>query len=143
MPNFMTSTQLSRLLTGKNSSEPQIAVNISFSHCFRCNSRPINCGFFSRAFATNRPSAFPVKRSTYYDDLGVPVEATKDEVRRAFLKLAKLYHPDTASPENIGNEKFQMIQIAYDVLSDDVKRREYDWRSRGIWRHSPSGIDRT
>ncbi len=61
----------------------------------------------------------------YYSILGVSREATKEEIKRAFRKLARKYHPDiNKSPE--AQEKFKEINEAYQVLSDDERRREYD-----------------
>jgi len=68
-------------------------------------------------------------RSTkdYYAILGVSEKASRDEIRRAFRKLAMKYHPD----KNLGNEqwaeeKFKEINEAYAVLGDEAKRRGYD-----------------
>lgn len=59
----------------------------------------------------------------YYDVLGVEKGASKDEVKKAFRKLAAKYHPD----KKTGDEaKFKEISEAYSVLSDDKKRAEYD-----------------
>ena len=59
----------------------------------------------------------------YYKVLGVPQSATDTEVRRAYRKLAKQNHPD-ANPGK--EERFKEISAAYDVLSDEAKRKEYD-----------------
>jgi len=62
----------------------------------------------------------------YYKTLGLSITATQDEIRKAYRKLAKQYHPDA----NPGNEKaeqlFKAVAEAYTVLSDEVKRNEYD-----------------
>jgi DnaJ-class molecular chaperone len=59
----------------------------------------------------------------YYDILGVPKSASKDEIKKAFYKLAHKYHPDKKG----GNEaKFKQVNEAYQVLSDDAKRSKYD-----------------
>lgn len=61
----------------------------------------------------------------YYDVLGVPKNATKDQIKDAYRKLALQYHPDrNKSPE--AEERFKEISEAYAVLSDDEKRRQYD-----------------
>lgn len=59
----------------------------------------------------------------FYDVLGVPKDATKDDIKKAFRKLAHEHHPDKKG----GNEsKFKEINEAYSVLSDDSKRNQYD-----------------
>ena len=58
----------------------------------------------------------------YYDTLGVDKKATKDDVKKAFRKLAQKHHPDKGGEE----AKFKEITEAYSILSDDGKRREYD-----------------
>lgn len=61
----------------------------------------------------------------YYEVLGIPKTATKDEIKSAYRKLAKKYHPDVnKSPD--APEKFKEVQEAYDVLYDDQKRAQYD-----------------
>jgi molecular chaperone DnaJ len=58
----------------------------------------------------------------YYNVLGIDKKASKDDVKKAFRKLAQKYHPDKGGDE----AKFKEITEAYSVLSDDRKRREYD-----------------
>src|SRR5574343_20601 len=59
----------------------------------------------------------------YYKILGVEKGASKDEIKKAFRKLAHEYHPD----KNSGNaDKFKEINEAYSILSDDNKRAQYD-----------------
>ncbi len=59
----------------------------------------------------------------YYNVLGVDKKASKDDIKRAFRKLAHKYHPDKGSTDE---QKFKEITEAYSILSDDKKRREYD-----------------
>lgn len=62
----------------------------------------------------------------YYDILGVPRNASQDDIKRAFRKQAKKYHPD-ANPDNPQAEaKFKELNEAYEVLSDPQKRQQYD-----------------
>lgn len=61
----------------------------------------------------------------YYEVLGVSKNATDEEIKRAFRKLAKQYHPDVNKEEGAA-EKFKEIGEAYAVLSDESKRRQYD-----------------
>jgi len=66
-----------------------------------------------------------VKYKDYYKILGVPRNATQEEIQRAYRKLARKYHPDVnKSPE--AEEKFKEINEAYEVLRDPEKRKKYD-----------------
>ncbi|NLY77689.1 MAG: J domain-containing protein [Tissierellia bacterium] len=62
----------------------------------------------------------------YYKILGVSKNASKDEIKRAYRKLAKKYHPDLNPGNKEAQEKFKDINEAYEVLSDDSKRSQYD-----------------
>jgi DnaJ-class molecular chaperone len=61
-----------------------------------------------------------------YQLLGLPREASEDDIQRAHRKLVHEYHPDTNPEDPRAEERFKEIQQAYEVLSDDNKRREYD-----------------
>jgi DnaJ-class molecular chaperone len=61
----------------------------------------------------------------YYKTLGVPKSASADEIRKAYKKLSKKYHPD-ANKEKDAAEQFKQVQEAYDVLHDAEKRQQYD-----------------
>ena len=62
----------------------------------------------------------------YYETLGVSKTATENEIRTAFRKLARKYHPDVAKDKKAAEEKFKQINEAYEVLSDPEKRKKYD-----------------
>ena len=62
----------------------------------------------------------------YYSTLGVKKAATSDEIRKAFRKLARKYHPDVNPNDKKAEEKFKEISEANDVLSDEKKRKIYD-----------------
>ena len=66
-----------------------------------------------------------MNKRDYYEVLGVSKDASEAEIKSAFRKLAKKYHPDV-SKEPDAAEKFKEAQEAYAVLSDETKRRQYD-----------------
>lgn len=61
-----------------------------------------------------------------YNILGVQKNATQDEIKSAYRKLAMKYHPDRNPGDKAAEEKFKNITAAYDVLGDETKRRQYD-----------------
>jgi molecular chaperone DnaJ len=65
-------------------------------------------------------------KTDYYELLGVPRKATAKDIRTAFRKLARKYHPDLNPGDKASEEKFKQLQEAYDVLSDTKKRQMYD-----------------
>jgi curved DNA-binding protein len=78
----------------------------------------------------------------YYEVLGVPRGASEDEIRKAFRKLARQYHPDVAKDKKTAEEKFKEINEAYEVLSDPEKRKKYDqlgadWKQGAEFRPPP------
>src|SRR5216684_3518457 len=65
-------------------------------------------------------------KQDYYELLGVPRKAGAKDIRAAFRKLARKYHPDLNPGDKSAEEKFKQVQEAYDVLSDSKKRQMYD-----------------
>ena len=73
----------------------------------------------------HRRSQLAAKRD-YYEVLGVPRDAGDDEIKKAFWKLAKQYHPDVNPDDKDAEEKFKEANEAYEILSDADKRAKYD-----------------
>ena len=68
----------------------------------------------------------PTTKKDYYETLGVKKSASEDDIRKAFRKLARKYHPDVNPGDKSAEEKFKAISEANDVLSDPKKRKIYD-----------------
>ena len=78
----------------------------------------------------------------YYATLGVSREASPDEIKKAFRRLARKHHPDVAMDKASAEEKFKEINEAYEVLGDPEKRRKYDtlgagWQDAGGFGGAP------
>ena len=82
-----------------------------------------------------------VEYRDYYKTLGVERNATEAEIKKAFRRLARIYHPDVAKDKVSAEQKFREINEAYDVLSDPEKRRKYD-RLGANWQESEFGSAR-
>ncbi|MBP1734448.1 MAG: integrase, partial [Deltaproteobacteria bacterium] len=72
-----------------------------------------------------------VTKKDYYEILGVAKGVSEDELKKAYRKLAKKYHPDKNPGNKEAEEKFKLISEAYAVLSDKSKRQEYDTYGMG------------
>ena len=84
----------------------------------------------------------PVQYKDYYQTLGVPRGASEGDLKKAFRKLAREFHPDVAKNKKQAEEKFKEINEAYEVLSDSAKRKRYDelganWQSGADFRPPP------
>ena len=62
----------------------------------------------------------------YYNVLGVPKNASQEDIKSAYRELAKVWHPDVAENKKEAEEKFKNINIAYETLSDPDKRKQHD-----------------
>merc|ERR1712141_40831 len=81
--------------------------------------------FFTIVALTSMAITVKTTEESYYKLLGVDKKASKQEIKKAFRKLAVQYHPDkNNSPD--AEDKFRKIAEAYEILSDDDKRRQYD-----------------
>jgi curved DNA-binding protein len=83
-----------------------------------------------------------VQYKDYYESLGVTRTASEAEIKKAFRKLAREYHPDVAKDKKKAEEKFKEINEAYEVLSDPTKRKKYDelganWKQGADFRPPP------
>lgn len=87
---------------------------------------PLRCHYFhAKAFSSSADR-------DYYRVLGVPENASQDDIKKAFHSLAKKYHPDANKNNPSAKRKFQDIREAYETLRDSKKRAEYDkMRTRG------------
>ena len=65
-------------------------------------------------------------KQDYYEVLGIGKQADEKEIKRAYRKLAKKYHPDMNPGDKVAEQKFKEVTEAYNVLSDKEKRKLYD-----------------
>ncbi|XP_040893226.1 dnaJ homolog subfamily A member 3, mitochondrial-like [Toxotes jaculatrix] len=87
-------------------------TELRFPHVTTCHS------FHTSSSVTNKQD--------YYEILGVSRTAAQKDIKKAYYQLAKKYHPDTNPDDPEAKEKFSKLAEAYEVLSDEVKRKQYD-----------------
>ena len=74
----------------------------------------------------------------FYNTLGVNRSASDKDIRQAFRKLARQFHPDVNQGDKVAESKFKEINEAYEVLSDSQKRRRYDQYGNN-WKYANQG----
>src|SRR5688572_11878546 len=74
-------------------------------------------------------------KQDYYEALGVKRDASEKEIRQAYRRLARQYHPDVSPNDKTAEERFKEISEAYEVLSDKENRAKYD-RYGHDWQHA-------
>ncbi len=89
-----------------------------------------------------------VEFKDYYQVLGVARDASADDIKKSFRKLARKYHPDVAKDKKAAESKFKEINEAYEVLGDPAKRQKYDqlganWQNEGAGQPPPGRRGRT
>ncbi len=77
----------------------------------------------------------------YYEILGIDKKASQDEIKKAFRKLARKYHPDLNPGDKNSEQKFKELNEAYEVLGDEKKRAEYDQYGRSPFESGGPGFD--
>ena len=72
-------------------------------------------------------------KGNYYEVLGVPESASPGEIRKAFRRLAKKYHPDVNPGDRAAESRFKEVNEAHEVLGDEKKRAQYDAMRKGVF----------
>src|SRR5229473_3009219 len=98
--------------------------------------------FICLGFCSPGSPSMAVEFKDYYEVLGVPRTASEDQIKKAFRKLARQYHPDVAKNKKQAEEKFKEVNEAYEVLGDPANRKKYDelgphWKSGAEFRPPP------
>ena len=92
-----------------------------------CNNKYIEwCLDLCKSFFSVGRAALAGSSKDYYEVLGVSRNAPQKDIKKAYYQLAKKYHPDTNKGDNSAQKKFQDVSEAYECLSDESKRKQYD-----------------
>jgi molecular chaperone DnaJ len=87
----------------------------------------------------------PTKQQDYYEVLGVKRDASEEDIRKAYRRLARKYHPDLNPGDKAAEERFKTVQEAYDILSDPKKKQMYDqfgfYSANGFPQGGPGGAE--
>tara|TARA_R110002111_G_scaffold2705_4_gene17993 strand:+ start:97791 stop:98711 length:921 start_codon:yes stop_codon:yes gene_type:complete len=80
-----------------------------------------------------------MNKRDYYDILEVSKTASADEIKKAYRKLSRKYHPDMAPDDKSADQKFKEVQEAYEILRDETKRKQYDQYGHSFQQAGPGG----
>ncbi|CAF4058654.1 unnamed protein product [Rotaria sp. Silwood2] len=127
---YFTRCSLSSLVTKPWLSSLGSSFNYTIQTNFP-NSSNIKTSKFPTVFSNLHACSFHTSskrdKKDYYEVLGIPKTATAKEIKKAYYKLAKQYHPDTTDKKDAATiKRFQEVSEAYEVLSDETKRKTYD-----------------
>jgi len=111
----------------KNNSNSEINQFRQFSHIRELRESSVNVWFNK---PTRQVRQFSLTKGLtsqdYYKTLGVSNDASQKDIKKAYYQLAKQYHPDSNKSDPSASKKFQEVSEAYEVLSDEGKRKQYD-----------------
>ncbi len=110
--------QISSVPSSSSSSSPHLRLLSRRTDVLQCPP-----SISARSLHTSRPLSAP---KDLYKTLGLSRGASAKEIKKAYYELAKKYHPDTNKNDPNSAKKFQEVSEAYQVLSDDSKRKQYD-----------------
>lgn len=80
-----------------------------------------------------------MNKRDYYDILEISRSASTDEIKKAYRKLSRKYHPDMAPDDKTADQKFKEVQEAYEILRDENKRKQYDQFGHSFQQAGPGG----
>ncbi|PSN31618.1 Tumorous imaginal discs protein, partial [Blattella germanica] len=101
-------------------------INIAWLAQLENDRRIIGAGAITSHRYFHQTSGLSQKKRDYYDTLGVSRNSSSKDIKKAYYQLAKKYHPDTNKSDPDAARKFQEVSEAYEVLSDEGKRKQYD-----------------
>ncbi|XP_068100280.1 dnaJ homolog subfamily A member 3, mitochondrial isoform X2 [Hyperolius riggenbachi] len=101
-------------------------AEVALLQAVRAGASRVPGGVYTGQASQFHTSSSTCSKTDYYQVLGVPRSASQKEIKKAYYQLAKKYHPDTNKEDPQAKEKFSQLAEAYEVLSDEMKRKQYD-----------------